>query len=152
MNFQHHAHPDNLERYSFLWSEVRLVVAAVSLLIGGVPVVYKIFGFAFFGVVQGFLTLCWIISGLASLYLLYRWIGGGQKLFGRKDSRDLTAFLVSVISGLNLGLVGLSGRNFGMSISPGYMGFVLAGIIYIIVAVHLYMRWNSAGQKLFHQG
>ena len=35
MNFKRHTHPDALERYAFQWSELRLVIAAVALFIGG---------------------------------------------------------------------------------------------------------------------
>jgi hypothetical protein len=44
MDLQEHSRPDALERYSFLWSEARLVVAAVALLIGGLSFVFALEG------------------------------------------------------------------------------------------------------------
>ncbi|HWO06995.1 MAG TPA: hypothetical protein VNM40_00215 [Candidatus Paceibacterota bacterium] len=54
-----------------------------------------------------------------------------------------------VISGLNLGLVGLIGQDVGMSISSSYAVFVLVGIAYLAAAYHLYTRWRAHGEKIF---
>jgi hypothetical protein len=69
-----------------------------------------------FGVTRILLIACWIISGVAAGYLLYRWYEGGQKLFGHKDHLDTVTFLVLCISGLNLGFAGVFGKNLGMTI------------------------------------
>lgn len=152
MNYKHHLHPDRLERYSFLWSEARLVIAALALFMGGVPPAVSM-AFALSmpvaGLIGGLLTLSWIISGIASAYLLYRWISIGKKIFGMRNRHDLAAFLVSVISGINLGLTGLTGRNIGMTIFPGYLFFLIAAIAYLIAAWHLWRRWKSHGERLF---
>ena len=141
-----HTDPATLEYYSFAWSEVRLVVAAVSLIAGAYPIVYRI---AIGGLVNGLLQLCWVISGIASAYLLYRWYTGGRKLFGGTDKKDMAAFLVSTISGINLGVTGLIGDNLGMSIIPFYPVYALAGVVYLVAAWHLFARWKAYGQKLF---
>jgi len=148
MDIKKHTNPDNLEKYSFLWSEVRLVIAAVALFLGGFPPVLKITPYALYGVVEPLLTLCWIISGLASAYLLYRWFVGNKKLFGGSDTKDTIPFFVSVISGLNLGIAGL-GTNIGMTISSSYALFIIVGIIYLASAGYLYKRWNESGKKIF---
>lgn len=148
MSLQHHTHPDNLERYAFLWSEVRLLIAAIALLIGGVPPILYFFPFGF-GLITLLLKLSWIISGVASVYLLYRWFTGSQKLFGHKDTKDTVAFIIMTLSGINLGLVGLIGQNIGMSIASSYAVFVITAVIYLASAYHLYTRWNKSGQKLF---
>lgn len=142
--------PNQLERYSFLWSEARLVIAAIALFIGGVPVLRVLLPIpALFDLVGLVLTLTWIISGAASAYLLYRWISAKQILFGRKVTLDTVAFFVSVVSGINLGLAGLMGRNIGMSILSSYFIFVVTALIYLASAVYLYRRWNASGKKVF---
>jgi uncharacterized membrane protein YuzA (DUF378 family) len=151
MDYKHHLHPDRLERYSFLWSEARLVIAAVALFIGGTPpLIAAAFALRLpiLGLIVPLLTLAWILSGAASAYLLYRWFKGGQRVFGGKDKMDTAAFFVSVVSGLNLGLAGLLSRNIGMSIFPGYVFFVIAGLAYLVSAWHLYRRWKSHGEKV----
>jgi len=145
-NLQHHTHPDALEKYAFFWSEVRLIIAALALFLGGTPPVLLLF--SAHGLVGLLLKLSWIVSGVASAYLLYRWFSGGQKLFGHKNTKDTIAFFVMVLSGINLGVVGLIGNNIGMSISSSYAVFVITAVIYLVSAYHLYTRWNAAG-KMF---
>ena len=150
MDISKHTHPDTLERYSFLWSEVRLLIAAVALLLGGTPVLrFFIRVPALSGFIGTILKLTWITSGLASLYLLYRWMEHGKKLFGKNETADTAAFFISVASGLNLGIVGLAGTNIGMSIAPSYSAFIITAAVYIMSARHLYERWQTSGEKLF---
>ncbi len=137
-----------LEIYSFWWSEIRLVIAAIALLLGGVPPIYILTPPDFFGIAQIGLVLCWIMSGLASGYLLYRWYDGGQKVFGHKDSKDTLAFLVMIISGINLGLAGVLGRNIGMAIFSGRLIFAIVAVAYLFAAYHMFTRYNKAG-KIF---
>lgn len=142
--------PHSLERNSFLWSQARLIIAAVALLLGGVPVLKFVIPFGFLnGLVGLVLILAWLASGLASGYLLYRWIKGNKILFGTKRPRDTAAFLVSVISGLNLGIVALLGRNIGMSITTNYIIFVIVAVLYIATAIYLQRRWKQAGERVF---
>lgn len=150
MDIKEHTHPDKLERYSFLWSEARLVVAAVALLLGGYPPVLYFLAFSpLYGIVSLLLKLAWIISGVAAGYLLYRWYTGGQKIFGGSDMKDNVAFFVSVISGINLGIVGILGKNIGMSMTSNYIVFVIVALLYLAAAYHLYTRWKAKGEKLF---
>jgi integral membrane sensor domain MASE1 len=149
MNINHHTHPKRLERYAFMWSEVRLVIAAVALLIGGVPPIYLIAPPALFSIARTGLLACWIISGIASLYLLYRWWAGGQKLFGKKNPKDSIAFLLMVLTGINLGLAGVLSKNIGMTILSGRVVFFITAAVYLFVAYHLYNRWKASGEKLF---
>ena len=149
-NIEKHLQPDQLERYSFLWSEARLVIAAVALLLGGIPVLrFLVRVPALYGLVGSILTLTWILSGLASGYLLYRWLTVQKLLFGKKETKDTVAFLISTVSGINLGLVGLAGTNIGMSISSSYAIFVIAAILYFWSAFYLYLRLNEHRQKIF---
>ena len=141
--------PKALERYSFLWSQARQVIAAVALFVGGVPVVYY---FGFLNFLAPLLTLMWLITGAASVYLLYRWNKAGKRVFGGKDTMDTVAFLISGITGVNLGLVGLIGTNVGMSIASGRLVFLITGAVYLWTAWHLQKRWNENGQHLFSQG
>lgn len=150
MDIQKYSQPNQLERYSFLWSEARLVIAALSMLGGASPIIYALVPIApLWGLVRTGLVLAWIISGAASGYLLYRWWTGGQKLFGKKEPFDMYAFLVSVVSGLNLGITGLAGTNIGMAIFSNRLLFSLTGIVYLAAAYYLYSRWNASGQKVF---
>jgi hypothetical protein len=139
-----------VEWWSFVWSEARLVIAAVALFIGGVPpalfVAINVPGTLV--LVNLGLKLAWLISGATSLYLAYRWFTGGQTLFGKKETLDMVAFFVMVVSGLNLGLAGLMGQNIGMSISSNYAVFIATAVVYLIAAVYLYQRWSSNGQRL----
>lgn len=144
MDINKHTTPENLEKYAFFWSEARLVVAAVALFLGGVPPIMLIAPR-----LGSFLGLFWIISGVVSVYLAFLWNKNGQKLFGGKDQKDMYAFWVNIISGINLGLTGLLGRNIGMSISSSKIVFIIVGIIYLASAWHLWMRWNAHGKKLF---
>lgn len=145
MNIKEHTTPDNLEKYSFLWSEVRLVIAALALFLGGTPPVFLIF--SSYGMTRSLLTFAWIISGLASLYLLYRWNKGGKTVFGGKQKYDVSAFWIMIVSGLNLGIAGISGSNIGMSVSSNPGVFILVGIIYLYTAYHLHNRWHKNNKK-----
>ena len=136
-----------LDRYSFWWSEARLVIAALALFLGGVPPALRFFGW--FPLTGALLLICWVISGVVSAYLLYRWFTHHWHVFGGKQPLDVAVFLVNIISGLNLGIAGLIGRNIGMSISSNYAVFVVVALVYLASAVHLYRRWNAHGQKLF---
>src|SRR3989344_7642125 len=111
MDMNQYTKPGALERYSFLWSEARLVIAAVALFIGGRPPIIAFNPIpAFYGLFSSLLTLSWIISGVAAAYLFYRW-NEHKTLFGGNNKKDKYAFFVSIISGFNLGLTGLMGNN-----------------------------------------
>ncbi len=141
--------PQELERYSFLWSEVRLVVAALALFLGGIPpVLFLIQVPALYGILWLLLKLAWIISGVTAGHLLYRW-NAHRTLFGGKETKDTVAFFVLAISGLNLGIAGLLGQNIGMTISSNHLVFIIVALLYLASAWQLYTRWKSSGQKLF---
>ncbi len=146
MDINEHTTPSKLEKYSFLWSEARLVLAAIALFIGGYPLATRVLPMS---LTYNLLILCWIISGLASAYLAYRWYTGGRKVFGGNEKRDVVAFFVMVVSGINLGIVGLLGQNIGMSISSSKILFIVVGILYLASAYHLHVRWKANGEKIF---
>lgn len=146
MNIKEHTTPERLEKYSFFWSEARLVVAAVALFLGGVPPILLIIPIP---LVKAGLTICWVISGGVSAYLAYRWYTSGQKVFGGKNKLDLAAFFVNVVTGFNLGIAGLLGINIGMTISSNKIVFILAGLVYLATAYLLWNRWSKSGKKLF---
>ena len=150
MDIQMHTQPDKLERYSFLWSEARLLIAALALFLGGVPPILKFNPIpGLYGTISSLLVVAWIISGLAAAYLFYRWNAGGRKVLGGMETKDATAFFIMIVSGFNLGLTGILGQNIGMSISSDRTIFVLVGILYLLAAWHLWKRWKSCGEKLF---
>ncbi len=146
MDIKQHTTPEMLEKYSFLWSEVRLVIAAVALFIGGIPPI--LFLKLPSGLTTSLLTLCWIISGVAAVYLLYRW-NEKKTLFGAKVRLDTYAFFIMVVSGINLGIVGIFGRNIGMSIASSRIVFFAVGVAYLVAAYHLHRRWKANGGKIF---
>lgn len=138
-------HRRDLDRYAFLWSELRLILAALALFQGGVPAVYLIAPNALVNLVHTLLTFVWIVSGLSAGYLLYRWYQNNQKVFGGKDRTDTITFLVLVISGLNLGFAGVFGANIGMGILSGRLIFIIVGIIYLYCAWHLWIHAKKRG-------
>lgn len=146
MDIKEHMEPVRLEKYSFYWSEARLLIAALALFLGGVPPALLILPIPVTGAL---LTICWIISGIVSGYLLYRWYKGGQKVFGGKAPLDTAAFLINVVTGFNLGIAGLIGKNIGMTISSNHLVFAIAGILYLATAYHLFMRFNKNGKRIF---
>lgn len=145
--------PHDLEKWSFYWSEMRLLIAAVALLLGGIPPVLLVFSFApfLYGFIGLLLKLAWLLSGAAALYLGWRWTKAHQHLFGKKDRNDLIAFGVLVVSGVNLGLTGLLGSNIGMMISHNRFVFMLVAVLYLWAAWHLWTRWKSHGKHFFKE-
>lgn len=95
------------------------------------------------------LTIMWIMSGAAAVYLLYRWYKNKYMIFGGAGIYDKVAFLVSTVSGINLGIVGVIGTNIGMSISSNRTVFLVVALIYIISAAYLLQRWTTSGKKVF---
>lgn len=142
-----------LEWYAFVWSLLKMVIAAVSLFFGATPVALRVVGYT----ASQLLPLFWIISGVAAGYLGYRWYVGGQTVFGGKNTLDGVAFTVLVITGINLGITGLS-TNIGMMLA-GTLGALVAGLlykltalVYLWVAYYLYRRWNASGKHVFTAG
>lgn len=139
-----------LDRYAFYWSEARLVVSALALFMGGVPPVLMLNPFpALGGVLGNLLTLAWVISGVVSLYLLYRWLKNNKKLYGRVNVRDRVAFCITAVTGLNLGFAGIATVNIGMMYFSGAVTFTLTGLLYLVVALYQWQTWRKAGENLF---
>lgn len=136
-----------LDTYSFLWSETRLCIAALALLLGGTPP--ALYLFPMLPIVGALLIIAWVISGVASGYMLYRWWTNGQFLFGRKDNLDMVAFFVNIVSGFNLGIAGIFGKNIGMSISSHYILFCITALVYLASALHLYRHFVASKKKIF---
>ena len=149
MDFKQYTNFHNLEKYSFLWSEASLLISAVALFIGGIPPIFKIIPSIFYGITASLLGLAWIISGVAAVYLLYRWNANNRMLFNTIRNMDTAAFMVSIILGLNLGVTGIMGINIAMSISSSTVLFIITGILFIVSAGYLYKRWNESGKKIF---
>jgi len=145
MNLKHHTSEENLIKYSFMWSEARLAIAAGALFLGGVPPLTLVLSGS---KMYTILNLAWLISGVSAAYLLYQWNDKGQRLFGHNDKKDTYAFFVMVISGINLGLVPILG-NIGMSISSNTVIFWVVGIIYLLSLYQLKMSWLKHGKKVF---
>ena len=144
---------DRLVRYAFIWSLVRLVIAAVSLFFGAMPAVYRVLGSG--GLGGSLLQLSWIVSGLATIYLLYAWYKGGYKLFGKSGNTPKILFLVLIVTGLNLGLA-TTGNNIGMGLIGGFafagVLYKLTALLYLYVVYTLWNGWKANGEQLFVGG
>ena len=151
MSLDKHTTPDSLEQYSFIWILLMLVLTAISLLVEATPIVNTIFesSSVLYGPISALLNLSWIISGFVSLYLMYRWNTGGKTLFGGKDKKDLYAFLITIVTGLNIGFMGLFDKNILMDLFYSSALYSIAGIIYLIVVFQLYTSWNKNNKKVF---
>lgn len=144
-----HGTPEKLEYYAFMWSMARMLIAALSLVLGG-PVVYEILGYQnMFSTVGALYDLACVISGVAAAYLLYLWFQNGNRVFGASDQKDTIAFFVMVVSGFNLGLVGLGAENPGLSIFSAQVFWYLGAAIHLAATYYLYTRWVSNGKRLF---
>jgi uncharacterized membrane protein YuzA (DUF378 family) len=143
-----HFHPDNLEKYSFYWLLASLSLTVLSLLLGGYPIAYKILGSSF-PFLSLLLTISWILTGAAAVYLLYRWNKGGKRLFITKKQYDLPAFLIATITGLNIGIYGVISQNILMQIFMNSIFYTIGGVLYAVVVVYLWKRWQDSGQHLF---
>ncbi len=150
MDGEKYTEPDTLEKYAFLWSEARLVVAALALLLGGIPpALYFLPVPALYGIVVLALKVAWLISGVASLYLAYRWYTNDRKVFGGNERRDMASFVISIVSGINLGVTGLLSSNIGMSLTSSRVIYIIVAILYIASAIHLWRRWKESDERLF---
>jgi len=140
-----------LEQYGFLWSQLRLFLASLALFGGGTPIAYAFFQDSPFlsSLMRTTVALSWIISGIISIYLLSRWYKHGKTLFGHSQSLDRAAFFVSVVSGFNLGIAGLSHYNIGMHIWSGRFIFIVTGLIYLASAFYLNGRWNIHRRRVW---
>jgi len=149
MDIKEHMQSDKLERYAFLWSMTRMVIAALSLFFGATPIIYHL-SIGYSGL-SSLLQLCWLISGVASAYLLYRWFTGGQKVFGATDTKNKVFFLIMVATGLNLGYTAID-TNIGMGLVIGmpiaHLLFKATGILYLIVAYYLWTQWKENGERI----
>jgi len=148
MKIKEHTSPEKLERYSFLWSLAHMVITAVSLFFGATPIFYTLTGS---NSSYSVLSLFWLISGAAVIYLLYLWNKSGRKVFGG-DHNGTVLFFIMVASGLNLGLAGL-GNNIGMNLIWNLpfadILFKIIAVAYLGAAYLLWQNWQSHGQSLF---
>ncbi len=145
MDMNEHTKPENLLKYAFYYNEVRLVLAAITLLLGKMSPVLMYFYIPLVSSLAGALmTLAWILAGVAAGYLLYLWWQGGKTLWGTDDIKDRVAFAIAIISGLHLGWAGLFGVNIGMSVLP-MLNIVMpvAGLLYLWSAWHLFHRYKA---------
>ncbi len=147
MNLKKYTTKKNLDKYAFFWSEARLVLAALALFFGGKPIIL-FFGSGMF--VSSILNLSWVISGIAALYLLYRWNANHKKIFGKKDAKTNFAFFVSVVSGINLGIAGILANNIGMLISSNRLIFFVVGILYLWSARQLFVEFKQNEKRIFN--
>ncbi len=147
-----HTTPEALEKYSFQWMIVCLVLTALSLFFGATPIATQIFGYSN-NLVGTLLNLSWLISGVASAFLLYFWNQKGQKLFGESDKKHKFLFLLMIVIGLNIGLIILIGNNILMSI---FWNLGIANILFKIFALisaytafTLFNAWKANAEQLF---
>ena len=149
MSINEHTSPEKLERYAFLWSIARMVIAAFSLFFGAMPIIYRLGSSSSF---SSILPLLWLISGASAAYLLYLWHNAGHSLRAGNDNKSRAAFLIMIISGLNLGLAAV-GSNLGMNLvwdmPIADILFKVTAILYLLVAHYLFTQWKANGERLF---
>ncbi|GEM_PF-671814 len=150
MDIKEHTTPEKLEYYAFMWSMLRMVIAAISLFFGAMPIYFRLAGYSSS---MPLLTIAWIISGVSALYLGYLWLQSGKKVLGG-EQRITIFFLIMVVTGLNLGWTGIANNNIGMNL-VGYgsmtadLIFKATAIVYLFVAYSLWNTWKANGEKLF---
>ena len=149
MEIKNYTTTEKLEKYSFNWSILRLVLGSAALFLGGVPPVLIVNPIpSLYGVLSSLLHVAWIISGLASVYLLYRW-SLSKKVFGSAEKIDVYTFFIMIVTGFNLGITGLLGKNIGMAITTNRTVFFIVGVIYLACAYRLFTKSIKNGGKLF---
>ena len=156
MDIQEHTTPERLLRYAFLWSIARMMIGAVSLFFGVMPVLYRLMSSA----ANTPLTLAYLITLAASGYLVYLWFSKHDKrVFGDDDMKDKVAFLIMSVTGLNLGLSAIINDNIGIGLMQtvfsydlGELLFKAVAVIYLAVAYYLWKRWKENGEELFGSG
>lgn len=140
--------PDNLIRYAFYWSLARMGIAVLSLFFGATPFLGKFVGY-------NLMMLAWLVSGVASVYLGYRWYTGGKTVFGGKNQKDTIAFLIMVVTGINLGYTAID-TNVGMNFTYSLVGsmnlddivYKATAVLYALVAYYLYKRFKENGERV----
>lgn len=148
MDIEAHTQPDSLERYAFWWLMALLVFSAAAMFMDARPALTLIVGYSAWSL----LKLAWIVSGAAAVYLVYRWNQTGKKVFGGDDSKDKLAFWFMILTGLNVGLTGVTGNNIYLSIFYGSLVYVATGVACLAAAYHMHTRWKANGEKLFTAG
>lgn len=143
------AGPDRLAGLAFLWSEARLIIAAVALVMGGPPVLLFLPIAPIYGLLVLLVKLSWIVSGAASLYLLMRWAQAKWYVFDKTSRNDVIAFVIMIVSGINLGLTGIIQVNPGLSIFSAYLFSLVGAVAYVWAAYRLYVKWEESGRKVF---
>ena len=143
------SHADALGNAAFLWSEARLIIAAVALVVGSPPLLLFFPIAPIYGLLVLSVKLSWIVSGAASLYLLYRWSGAKWYVFGKAGRNDVIAFIIMIVSGMNLGVTGIIQVNPGLTFFSGYMFSLIAAVAYVWAAYRLYLAWDASGRRVF---
>lgn len=135
-----------LDRLAIWWSLVRMVLVASVLLFGAVPLLGQLV------FLSPFVPWLWVVSGLFSVYLGYRWFVSDMKLVSHNDLLSTLSFLLVILSGLNLGLASFS-QNFGMFLVEDVLmsDFIVkaVGVLYLLVAGYLYRQWSESGYLSF---
>jgi uncharacterized membrane protein YuzA (DUF378 family) len=61
----------------------------------------------------------------------------------------MLAFLLLILSGLNLGFAGVFGLNLGMNITRNPIIFFIIGILYLFAAYQLWTSYQKNKRKIF---
>ena len=146
MDIQQYTSPDKLERYSFLTLLSALGFSAIALFNGGYPIITMILGYSNS---YSLLSIAWLVSGAAAVYLSYLYWKNNKKVFGGGDKKSELAFLFALLLGYNLGLTALIRENIFFNIFHGTILFVAFGVLCVVVGYILYTKWKSNDEKLF---
>lgn len=147
MDIASHTTSSNLQRYSFFILLALLVLSAGALFLGGRPPVTLITGNS--SMAWSLLNVSWIVSGAAAVYLGYQWLQHNKQIFGDNDTKDTVAFGFMILSGLNIGILGVLNINLYFQLVAGYVAFIITGAASLACAGYVFKRWQESGETLF---
>lgn len=142
----------SLLEWAFCWNQARLVIAGATLVLAKKSPILTYFSIPLITPLAGtFMSLAWVFSGLVAIYLIYTWNQSGKTIFGGKEKKDVIAFWIATITGINLGVAAIF-TNIGFMITPDFLStpvMILAGLVYFWTAYHLHSRGGA--KALFSQ-
>lgn len=150
IDWETHLKPGNLERCAFYWLWGLLLVSALALLVGVNQPHPKFFRPLYWPMQE----LAWLLSGIAAVYLVYRWQQADRQLFpdGKIHfvNKDKLAFWLMILTGLNVGLTSVIGHNIFLSLFWDRLIHGVVMIACLAAAYHLHLRYHAVG-SLFAQ-
>lgn len=153
MDIQEKIKSKSLLEWAFCWNQLRLIIAGATLLLAKQSPILLYLSIPLITPLAGqFMTLAWIVSGAAAGYLIYTWNKSDKTIFGSTDRKDMAAFWIATLSGIHLGIAGLTGMNIGFATVPYAIltpVMIIAAIAYFWSAFYLHSKGGV--NKMFNQ-